>query len=43
LKQVFGATSVSVRTVTRPYGPADGIAVEAASVAGRISRESRNG
>lgn len=43
LKQVFGATSVTVRTVTRPYGPPDGITFEPASAAGRISRESRNG
>jgi len=42
LKQVFGATSVTVRTVTRPYGPPDGITFEPASAAGRISRESRS-
>jgi S-adenosylmethionine decarboxylase len=43
LTQSFGATSVTVRTVTRPYGPPDGITFEPAAVAGRISRESRNG
>ena len=43
LKHVFGATSVTVRTVTRPYGPPDGITFEPTSAAGRISRESRNG
>jgi S-adenosylmethionine decarboxylase len=38
LTSAFGATSVTVRTVTRPYGLADEFAVEPASVAG-----SRNG
>ena len=43
LTRGFGATSVTVRTVTRPYGPADAITFEPASVASRISQESRNG
>jgi len=42
LSRVFGASSVTVRAVTRPYGPGDGITFEALSVAGRMSRESQN-
>jgi S-adenosylmethionine decarboxylase len=38
LTSAFGAASVTVRTVTRPYGLADELVVEPASVAG-----SRNG
>lgn len=43
LARLFGATSVTVRTVTRPYGPADGITFEPRRVVSRVSLESQNG
>lgn len=41
LTRAFGATSVAVRTVTRPYGPADAISFELAGVVRKIVRESQ--
>lgn len=43
LTSAFGATSVTVRTVTRPYGLADGFSFESACAANKLSRESRSG
>jgi S-adenosylmethionine decarboxylase len=42
LRATFGATAVSVRTLTRPYGPTDPIALETVGLAENISRESPN-
>src|SRR5580704_5287853 len=43
LASAFGATSVTVRTVTRPYGLAEGFGLDPSSTAGKLSRESQNG
>jgi S-adenosylmethionine decarboxylase len=43
LTNAFGATSVTVRTVIRPYGFANGITIEPATERNPISQESRNG
>jgi|HubBroStandDraft_6_1064221.scaffolds.fasta_scaffold389729_2 S-adenosylmethionine decarboxylase len=43
LKQLFGATSVSVRTLIRPYGPPNGITLEPTGASAKISSESQNG
>jgi S-adenosylmethionine decarboxylase len=43
LTSAFGATSVTVRTVSRPYGLVEGFSFESSSGGGKISRESRNG
>ena len=43
LTSAFGATSVTVRTVTRPYGAADELACEPVHVVVQLSRESQNG
>jgi S-adenosylmethionine decarboxylase len=40
LTRVFGATSVTVRTFSRPYGLADGFTFESASAAKTFGRES---
>jgi S-adenosylmethionine decarboxylase len=42
LTATFGAASVSVRTLTRPYGPADAIRVGLVGHAEDVSRESPN-
>jgi S-adenosylmethionine decarboxylase len=43
LTSAFGATSVTVQTVNRPYGLVEGFSFESSSDVGKISRESRNG
>jgi S-adenosylmethionine decarboxylase len=43
LTGTFGATSVTVRTVARPYGLGEGFSFDSAGAVGKISRESRNG
>ena len=42
LTSAFGATSVTVRPVTRPYGPAGGFSFEPAVSARNFSRESQS-
>ena len=42
LASAFGATSVSVRTITRPYGPADAISFGLVEHNADVSRESPN-
>jgi S-adenosylmethionine decarboxylase len=43
LKQLFGATSVTVRSLVRPYGSLNGIAHEPTGASAKISRESHSG
>jgi S-adenosylmethionine decarboxylase len=43
LADIFGATSVRVRIVTRPYGSEEGLSFEPQDSADRLPRESRNG
>jgi S-adenosylmethionine decarboxylase len=43
LTSAFGATSVTVRTVTRPYSPTEEFSFEPAIRATKLSRESQTG
>lgn len=43
ITSAFGAASVAVRTVTRPYGLAEGFRFEPAVIAAKLPRESQNG
>jgi S-adenosylmethionine decarboxylase len=43
LTSTFGATSVTVRTVARPYGLVEEFSFRSSSAAAKTSRESRNG